>query len=173
MLVLDHLAGPSRVVTGIIKEFSDYGRRPIYFAARTPHMKTSDPATHVRRSLRAARNKEFRSGGCAGVREERAERTGSGPQTSIPLCTRSSNGAREIPAASCRCSKMADSRDTAWATRSRRMFCTLTSGWVVVSTARLRHYRMYSIVHGELTLRCPASSSSAICDARRSSSLVR
>jgi hypothetical protein len=38
MLVLDHLAGPSRVVTGIIKEFSDYGRRPIYFAARTPHM---------------------------------------------------------------------------------------------------------------------------------------
>jgi hypothetical protein len=38
MLVLDHLAGPSRVVTGIIREFSDYGRRPIYFAARTPHM---------------------------------------------------------------------------------------------------------------------------------------
>lgn len=38
MLVLDHLAGPSRVVTGIIKEFSDYGRRPIYIAARTPHM---------------------------------------------------------------------------------------------------------------------------------------
>lgn len=38
MLVLDHLTGPSRVVTGIIKEFSDYGRRPIYFAARTPHM---------------------------------------------------------------------------------------------------------------------------------------
>jgi len=38
MLVLDHLAGPSRVVTGIIKEFTDYGQRPIYFAARTPHM---------------------------------------------------------------------------------------------------------------------------------------
>jgi hypothetical protein len=38
MLVLDHLAGPSRVVTGIIKELGDYGRRPIYFAARTPHM---------------------------------------------------------------------------------------------------------------------------------------
>jgi hypothetical protein len=38
MLVLDHLAGPSRVVTGIIKEFNDYGQRPIYFAARTPHM---------------------------------------------------------------------------------------------------------------------------------------
>lgn len=38
MLVLDHLAGPTRVVTGIIKEFSDYGQRPILFAARTPHM---------------------------------------------------------------------------------------------------------------------------------------
>jgi hypothetical protein len=38
VLVLDHLAGPSRVVTGIIKEFSDYGQRPIFFAARTPHM---------------------------------------------------------------------------------------------------------------------------------------
>ena len=38
MLVLDHLAGPSRIVTGIVREFSDYGRRPIYFAARTPHM---------------------------------------------------------------------------------------------------------------------------------------
>ena len=38
MLVLDQLAGPSRVVTGIIKEFSEYGRRPVYFAARTPHM---------------------------------------------------------------------------------------------------------------------------------------
>ncbi|MGB6133403.1 MAG: hypothetical protein WBG54_16610 [Acidobacteriaceae bacterium] len=38
MLVLDHLASPSRVVTGIIKEFSDYGRRPVFLAARTPHM---------------------------------------------------------------------------------------------------------------------------------------
>lgn len=38
LLVLDHLTGPSRVVTGIIKEFSDYGQRPILFAARTPHM---------------------------------------------------------------------------------------------------------------------------------------
>jgi hypothetical protein len=37
-LVLDHMAGPSRVVTGIIKEFSDYGQRSIFFAARTPHM---------------------------------------------------------------------------------------------------------------------------------------
>lgn len=38
ILVLDQLAGPSRVVTGIIREFSDYGQRPIYFAARSPHM---------------------------------------------------------------------------------------------------------------------------------------
>ena len=38
VLVLDHLAGPSRVVTGMIKELSDYDQRPIIFAARTPHM---------------------------------------------------------------------------------------------------------------------------------------
>lgn len=38
LLVLDHLAGPSRVVTGIIREFTDYGKRPVFFAARTPHM---------------------------------------------------------------------------------------------------------------------------------------
>lgn len=37
-LVLDHLAGPSRVVTGIIKELNDYGRTPVFFASRTPHM---------------------------------------------------------------------------------------------------------------------------------------
>jgi hypothetical protein len=38
VLVLDHLAGPSRVVTGIVRGFSDYGQRPIFLAARTPHM---------------------------------------------------------------------------------------------------------------------------------------
>jgi hypothetical protein len=38
MLVLDHLSGPSRVVTGMIKEMNYYGRTPIFFAARTPHM---------------------------------------------------------------------------------------------------------------------------------------
>lgn len=38
VLVLDHIAGPSRVLTGLIKEFSDYDQRPIIFAARTPHM---------------------------------------------------------------------------------------------------------------------------------------
>jgi len=38
ILVLDHLAGPSRVISGIIKEFTDYGKRPVIFAARSPHM---------------------------------------------------------------------------------------------------------------------------------------
>jgi len=38
LLFLDHLSGPSRVVTGLIKEMNYYGRTPIYFAARTPHM---------------------------------------------------------------------------------------------------------------------------------------
>lgn len=38
VLVLDHLAGPSRVITGIIKEFTDYGKRAVIFAARSPHM---------------------------------------------------------------------------------------------------------------------------------------
>ncbi len=38
VLVLDHVAGPSRVVTGLIKDFSDYDQRSIIFAARSPHM---------------------------------------------------------------------------------------------------------------------------------------
>ena len=38
ILVFNHLAGPSRVVTGMIRNFTDYGNRPIYFAARTLHM---------------------------------------------------------------------------------------------------------------------------------------
>jgi hypothetical protein len=38
LLVLDHLAGPSRVVTGMVKEMNYYGRTPVFFAARTPHM---------------------------------------------------------------------------------------------------------------------------------------
>lgn len=38
LLVLDHLAGPSSVVTRIIKEMNYYGRTPVIFAARTPHM---------------------------------------------------------------------------------------------------------------------------------------
>ena len=38
MLVLDHLAGPSRIVTGMIKEMNYYGRTPVFLVARTPHM---------------------------------------------------------------------------------------------------------------------------------------
>ncbi len=38
LLVLDHLAGPSRIVTGIVKDLNYYGRTPVIFAARTPHM---------------------------------------------------------------------------------------------------------------------------------------
>lgn len=38
LLVLDHLAGPSRAVAGMVKEMHCYGRTPVYFAARTPHM---------------------------------------------------------------------------------------------------------------------------------------
>lgn len=38
LLVLDHLAGPSRIVTGIIKDLNYYGRTPVFFAARTSHM---------------------------------------------------------------------------------------------------------------------------------------
>ncbi len=38
LLVLDHLAGPSRIVTGMIKDLNYYGRTPVFFAARTHHM---------------------------------------------------------------------------------------------------------------------------------------
>jgi hypothetical protein len=38
LLVLDHLAGPSRVVTGLIKDLNYFDRTPVIFAARTPHM---------------------------------------------------------------------------------------------------------------------------------------
>lgn len=38
LLLVDHLAGPSRVVTGLIKEMNYYERTPVIFAARTPHM---------------------------------------------------------------------------------------------------------------------------------------
>jgi hypothetical protein len=38
LLVLDHLAGPSRVVTGLIKELNYFDRTPVIFVARTPHM---------------------------------------------------------------------------------------------------------------------------------------
>jgi hypothetical protein len=38
ILVFDHLQSPSRIVTGMIKELNYYGRTPIFFAARSPHM---------------------------------------------------------------------------------------------------------------------------------------
>lgn len=38
LLVIDHLSGPSRVVTSMIKEMNYYGRTPVFFAARTQHM---------------------------------------------------------------------------------------------------------------------------------------
>ena len=38
LLALDHLAGPSRVVTGLIKDLNYFDRTPVIFAARSPHM---------------------------------------------------------------------------------------------------------------------------------------
>lgn len=38
VMVLDHLDGPSRVVTGMIKDLHYFGRTPVIFASRSPHM---------------------------------------------------------------------------------------------------------------------------------------
>jgi GTPase SAR1 family protein len=38
LMVLDHLDAPSRVVTGIVKDLHYYGRTPVIFASRSPHM---------------------------------------------------------------------------------------------------------------------------------------
>lgn len=38
LLALDHLAGPSRVVTGLMKDLNYFDRTPMIFVARTPHM---------------------------------------------------------------------------------------------------------------------------------------
>jgi hypothetical protein len=38
LLALDQLAGPSRVVTGLIKDLNYFDRTPVIFVARTPHM---------------------------------------------------------------------------------------------------------------------------------------
>ena len=38
LLLVDHLQAPSRVVAKIIKDLAYYGRTPIFFAARSPHM---------------------------------------------------------------------------------------------------------------------------------------
>ncbi len=38
LLALDHISGPSRVVTGLIKDLNYFDRTPVFFVARTPHM---------------------------------------------------------------------------------------------------------------------------------------
>jgi len=38
LLALDHLDGPSRVVTGLIKDLNYFDRTPVFFVARSPHM---------------------------------------------------------------------------------------------------------------------------------------
>jgi hypothetical protein len=38
LMVLDQLDAPSRVVTGMIKDLHYYGRTPVIFASRSPHM---------------------------------------------------------------------------------------------------------------------------------------
>jgi hypothetical protein len=38
LIALDHVAGPSRVVTGLIKDLNYFDRTPVIFVARTPHM---------------------------------------------------------------------------------------------------------------------------------------
>lgn len=38
MMILDHLSGPSRVLTHMIKQLNYYDRTPVIFVARTPHM---------------------------------------------------------------------------------------------------------------------------------------
>ena len=38
LMVLDQLNGPSRVVTGLIKDLHHYGRTPVILASRSPHM---------------------------------------------------------------------------------------------------------------------------------------
>jgi len=38
LMVLDRLDAPSRVVTGMIKSLNYYGRTPVIFASRSPHM---------------------------------------------------------------------------------------------------------------------------------------
>jgi hypothetical protein len=38
LMVLDHLDAPSRVLAGMIKDLHYYGRTPVIFASRSPHM---------------------------------------------------------------------------------------------------------------------------------------
>lgn len=131
VLVLDHLAGPSRVVTGIIKEFSDYGQRPIFFAARTPHMEdigNLQPMCADRSERSEVRN--FLPAVALEFAKREAERTGlwaSNLELALSL-----NGVRVIRAASCRCSKWQTFPGTAGAIRSRPTFCISIIGWDAV-----------------------------------------
>jgi hypothetical protein len=38
LLAIDHLAAPSRFVTGMIKDLNYFDRTPVFFVSRTPHM---------------------------------------------------------------------------------------------------------------------------------------
>jgi hypothetical protein len=38
LMVLDHLDAPSRVIAGMVKDLHYYGRTPVIFASRSPHM---------------------------------------------------------------------------------------------------------------------------------------
>jgi AAA+ ATPase superfamily predicted ATPase len=38
LMVLDHVDGPSHVLTGVIKDLHFFGRTPVIFASRSPHM---------------------------------------------------------------------------------------------------------------------------------------
>lgn len=38
LMMLDHLDAPSRVITGMVKDLHYYGRTPLIFASRSPHM---------------------------------------------------------------------------------------------------------------------------------------
>jgi hypothetical protein len=104
MLVFNHLAGPSRVVTGMIRNFTDYGNRPIYLAARTPHME--DVGTLQPLSADRSERLEIRNLAPAVALEfarEKPNESACRLRTSKRLCTLSSNGVREIPGAFCRC----------------------------------------------------------------------
>jgi hypothetical protein len=46
LMVLDQLDAPSRVLTRMIKDLTYYGRTPVIFASRSPHMKISARCGH-------------------------------------------------------------------------------------------------------------------------------
>jgi AAA domain len=66
LLVLDHLAGPSRVLTGMIKEVNYYGRTPVFFGTYTAHGRYRHVTADVRRSVGADGTEKLF--GCRGSR---------------------------------------------------------------------------------------------------------